>query len=237
MLSKKPRDAARLSEEALVVVCPNPKCRKEIGEPILLTIRSVDPPTQYEACPYCFTKLEPETPIEQEDAPEPMVEQEEVTEEEDESTPSENSVVEKVKDSSPGFLQRVKALIPSSNGTQKEKIEKPEKPQAEPAAKKKEERAKEELEPEPIVKEAEPEEEPREEELKEEPEEEEPEEELKEDPEEELKTETVVEKETKPAGCPETFGYLSNRPPDVPIPQQCLVCSKMVDCMLSPRKG
>jgi hypothetical protein len=201
-----------LSEEASVVVCPNPKCQREIEEPILLTIQSVNPPTQYEACPYCFTKLEPEPPIEQEDAPEPTVEQEEATEDEDEPSPYENSVVEKIKGSSPGFLQRVKALIPNPNGSQKEKIKKPEEPQAEPAAKKEEEKtAKEEPETEPIA--------------KEEPIEEEP------------KTKTVVEKETEFAGCPESFGYLANRPPDAPIPPQCLVCPKMVDCMLSPRES
>ena len=202
-----------MSEESLVVVCPNPKCQREIEEPILLTILSVNPPTQYEACPYCFTKLEPEPPIEQEDAPEPTVEQEEATEDEDEPSPYENSVVEKVKASSPGFLQRVKALIPNSNGSQKEKIEKPEEPQAEPAAKKEEEKtAKEEPETEPIAKEEEP--------IEEEP-----------------KTKTFVEKETEFAGCPESFGYLANRPPDAPIPPQCLVCPKMVDCALSPRES
>ena len=206
-----------MSEETSVVVCPNPKCRREIEEPLLLTIRSVTPPTQYEACPYCFTKLEPEPPIEQDDAPEPTVEQEEATEEEDEPIPSENSVVEKVKASSPGFLQRVKALIPNSNGPQKEKIKKPEEPQAKPAAKKEEEKTtKEEPETESIAKEEEP---------------------IEEEPREEPETKTVVEKETEFAGCPATFGYLANRPPDAPIPPECLVCPKMVDCMLSPRES
>jgi hypothetical protein len=209
---KETRDAARLSEESVVTVCPNPKCRREIEESILLTDYSVTPAKEYEACPYCFTKLEPELPIEQEDASEPTVEQEEATEVEDEPSPSKNSVVEKVKDSSPGFLQRVKALIPNSNGSQKEKIEKPEEPQAEPAAKKEEEKtAKEEPETEPIAKEEEPKEEP--------------------------KTKTVAKKEAESSGCPESFGYLANRPPDAPIPPQCLVCPKMVDCMLSPRES
>jgi len=53
-----------------VVVCPNPKCRREIEEPILLTILSVTPPKEYEACPYCFANLEPEPKIEQKDVPE-----------------------------------------------------------------------------------------------------------------------------------------------------------------------
>ncbi len=37
------------------------------------------------------------------------------------------------------------------------------------------------------------------------------------------------------SGCPEYFGYLSNRPSDVAIPQVCLTCPKMVDCMLRPK--
>ena len=105
-----------------MVVCPNPKCRREIEEPILLTILSVTPPKEYEACPYCFANLEPEPPIEQKDVPEPTVDQEEVMEEK-EATPtikSVNSVLEKVK-AGPRFLKKVKALIPGSNGSQKEK--------------------------------------------------------------------------------------------------------------------
>jgi hypothetical protein len=208
-LTKKPRDATRLSEESVVVICPNPKCRREIEEPILLTILSATPPKEYEACPYCFTRLEPEPPIEEEeDASEPTVEEEETTIEEDEevtTSPSENTVPEKVKSSRPGFLDKVKALIPTSNGSQTEKSEEPEEPEAEPAAEKeKEKTAKEEPETEPIAKEEEP--------------------------------KSVTEKETESSGCPESFGYLANRPPDVPIPPQCLVCPKMVDCMLSPRK-
>jgi hypothetical protein len=203
-----------LSEESLVVICPNPKCRREIEEPIVLTIQSVDPPTQYEACPYCFTKLEPEPPTEQEKVPEPPVEQEEIMEKE-EATPttkSESSVLEKVKGSGPRFLQRFKALIPGSNEDEKEKMEKPEKPQAEPAAKKEEEKpAEEEPKTEPVVKEEEPEEKPQ--------------------------IEPSAKKESESSGCPEHFGYLANRPPDTPVPSQCLVCPKMVDCMLSPRES
>ena len=32
--------------------------------------------------------------------------------------------------------------------------------------------------------------------------------------------------------CSRHFGYLANRPKDAPIPQECLVCSKIVNCML-----
>jgi hypothetical protein len=199
MLLKKLRDATRLSEESVVVVCPNPKCQREIEEPILLTILSVTPPKEYKACPYCFTSLEPEPPIEKEDAPEPTVEQEETTIEEDKEatpSPSENTVLEKVKSSRPRFLDRFKALIPTSNGSQTEKSEKTEEPKAEPASKKEEKATKEQHKPEPST-----------------------------------------EKESESSGCPESFGYLANRPPDVPIPPQCLVCPKMVDCMLSPREN
>ena len=44
-----------------------------------------------------------------------------------------------------------------------------------------------------------------------------------------------LEKKGKgPSGCPHYFGYLAKRPKDAPIPQQCLVCSRIVDCMLNP---
>jgi hypothetical protein len=196
-----------LSEESVVVVCPNPKCQREIEEPIVLTVRSVNPPTQYEACPYCFTKLEPEPPMEQEEVPEPAVEKEEATP----TTKSESSVLEKVKGSGPRFLQKFKALIPGSNEYQKEKMEKPEEPQAEPAGEKEEEKTtEEEPKTEPVA---------------------------KEEPKEETKTEPSAEKESESTGCPESFGYLANRPSETPIPPQCLVCPKMVDCMLSPRES
>jgi len=52
---------------------------------------------------------------------------------------------------------------------------------------------------------------------------------------EEQKPEPSVNKEAASSGCPQAFGYLANRPKDVPIPQGCLVCPKMVDCMLSSR--
>jgi hypothetical protein len=195
-----------LSEESVVVVCPNPKCRREIEEPILLTNLSVTPSKQYEACPYCFASLEPEPPIEQEAGPEPTVEQEEATS----TIKSGNSVLEKVKDSAPRFLNKVKTLIPNSNGSQKEKIEKPEKPQAEPPAKKEEKTTKEEPKTEPVA---------------------------KEEPKEETETEPSDKKESESSGCPEYFGYLANRPPDAPIPPQCLVCPKMVDCALSPKES
>jgi hypothetical protein len=130
---------------------------------------------------------------------------------EDESSQSEDKVLEKVKGSGPRFLKRFKALIPRSDESRKEKIEKPEEPQAEPTIKEEEKQVKEEPEAEPAAKEKEQKEEP--------------------------KTETVAKKGSESSGCPEHFGYLANRPPDTPVPPQCLVCPKMVDCMLSPRES
>ncbi len=34
------------------------------------------------------------------------------------------------------------------------------------------------------------------------------------------------------SGCSYNFGYLANRPRDSPIPQECLTCQRIVDCML-----
>jgi hypothetical protein len=43
------------------------------------------------------------------------------------------------------------------------------------------------------------------------------------------------EKEGKgPSGCPHHFRYLAKRPKNAPIPQECLICSKVVECMLKP---
>ncbi len=194
--------------EAVVVVCPNPKCKREIEEPILLTVLSVTPPKQYEACPYCFTKLEQEPFVEQEIVPEPIdIEHEEVMEEGEEATSniSVNAVLEKVKGSGPNFLKKVKALIPNSNGSQKNKTEKTEEPQAKPS----------------IIEENVIKEEPRSEIFF-----------TEEETEEAPIIEASAEKENQSSGCPKTFGYLAKRPKDAPIPQQCMLCPKIVDCML-----
>ena len=215
-----------MSEETVVVICPNPRCRREIEEPILLAILSVTPRKEFEACPYCFTELKPEPKIEEEALLEPVIEPEEAFDEieEPETTiKSEPSVLEKVK-AGPGFFKRVRSLIPRSNDAQKEEQIEPEELQAEPIAIE-ETIIIEEPTPEPLVEE-EPEEAPIVEPLVEE------EPEL---PEEMQKTEEPETKEVESSGCPDEFGYLANRPPDTPIPSQCLVCPKMVDCMLSPR--
>ncbi len=198
-----------MTEKAVVVVCPNPRCRREFEEPILLTILSVTPPKQYEACPYCFANLEQVSPIEQKAVTEPRVEQEEAIEKDEEEETaanlSVNAVLEKVMDSAPRFFKKVKSLIPNTNGSKKEKKEKTKEPQAEPTVK--EEKApKKKPKTESNVKK------------------------------EKQKPEPSANKEDGSSGCPETFGYLANRPKDVPIPQGCLTCPKMVDCILSPRE-
>lgn len=39
-------------------------------------------------------------------------------------------------------------------------------------------------------------------------------------------------KEETPPGCPHYFGYLSRRPKNASIPEECLTCQKMIKCML-----
>jgi len=47
-----------LPNELGVIICPNPKCHREIEEPILLSDLSTTPAEQYYACPHCFIKLD-----------------------------------------------------------------------------------------------------------------------------------------------------------------------------------
>jgi hypothetical protein len=165
------RVAARLPKKSPVVICPNPKCGKEIEESIILNVLSVNPPKQYEACPHCFTELEKEKVTESPKKPEPKIEE--------------------VKESSSRF-DRVKSLIPSRNKTEQvEEIqEKPSFTRDKPKDKK---------------------------------------------PDKNEKKNDKSSSKDKESGCPEHFGYLSSRPSDVAIPQACLTCPKMVDCMLSPK--
>ncbi len=211
----------RLLEESLIVNCPNPKCQRQFKESILLTINSVTPPKQYNACPHCFANLEteptigqtttPETIIEQKAGPEPVLNEDEVIETEEyvESVEdhSESKVLKQEKDSGPSFFRKVKALIPGSNGNKKIKKQKTEEPEDEAELViKKEDTLEDELEDVELP-------------LK------------KEEPELPLS----ARKEESSSVCPATFGYLANRPKDESIPQVCFVCPKMVDCMLSPR--
>jgi hypothetical protein len=179
----------------------------EIETPILLTIHSVRPPKEYEACPYCFTKLKPEPQIEHEDVPETRVGPIEDIDSEAESSPSVNTVLEKVKDSGPQLLKKIKALIPHSAGSQNDDRKTINVPQTGSIAER------EEIE-----------------EITEEPKK------HNDKQDDQSKTEYFAKKDHDSSGCPESFGYLANRPSETPIPPQCLTCPKMVDCMLSPRE-
>lgn len=190
-----------MSKETLVVVCPNPNCRREITEPIKLKVLSVARPVEYEACPFCFTRLEHEAPTEQEsqieeELPEPTIEQQEefMNENEDKSLLSEEE-----KEARAGLLKKVRSLIPRSDEKESKEIEEPE---AEPATI---EETPEEPTIEPVIKE-----------------------ETKEPP----KQEQTAKTETNFPGCKNTFGYLAKRSPDTPIPSECMLCPKIVDCMM-----
>jgi len=41
---------------------------------------------------------------------------------------------------------------------------------------------------------------------------------------------TFLRKQNK---CPHHFGYLANLPKNVPLPQECLICLKVADCMMT----
>jgi len=159
----------------LLVVCPNPKCQKEFEESILVTIRSVTPPKQYKACPYCFSELDQE-PVKEKEISEPAIKKE-VIDLNQEPTPETvvPNALEKNIDSGPKLFNKVKSLISNNGKPKKEKIK-------------------------------------------------------------ENEDKFTINKESQSASCPETYGYLANRPKDAPIPQTCLSCPKMVDCMLSPRE-
>ena len=48
------------------------------------------------------------------------------------------------------------------------------------------------------------------------------------------KEENVVAREERFfSGCLYHFGYLSNRPKDSPIPQECILCQRLGDCMVA----
>lgn len=36
--------------------------------------------------------------------------------------------------------------------------------------------------------------------------------------------------------CPDSYGYLAIRPKDSPIPQECLCCLKVIDCLSKTKK-
>jgi len=51
--------------------------------------------------------------------------------------------------------------------------------------------------------------------------------------EEELPVKPPEKEEKGPSGCPHHFGYLASRAKDVPIPRECLICPKILECMHS----
>ena len=157
-----------------MITCPNPKCKKQIEEPILVTIQSVTPPKQYDACPYCFTELENQIPIEKEEMDSKIEEDIEIEKIQPETKISEKNILENENNSRPKLFKRIKSLI-DNNEQSKTSLKK------------------------------------------------------------ETKKEIPDKKEKDGSDCPENFGYLAKRPKESPIPQLCLSCPKMVDCMLSPR--
>ncbi len=42
----------------------------------------------------------------------------------------------------------------------------------------------------------------------------------------------VNENKPKPPGCNHQAGYLKNRPKDSPVPDECLTCTEMINCMI-----
>jgi hypothetical protein len=45
------------------------------------------------------------------------------------------------------------------------------------------------------------------------------------------KTKKAFTPKNDSSDCPNFYGYLANRPKDTPIPQECLFCLKVTDCM------
>ena len=137
-----------MPNESGAIICPNPKCHREIEEPILLNNLSTTPAEQYYACPHCFIKLDEED------------ENKEDITQESTSGPSLHPALEKVLDA-------------ISAQPQKEEKEK-----------------------------------------------------------EETSVKSPKKDEKGPSECSHRFGYLASRARDAPIPQECLTCPKIVDCML-----
>lgn len=137
-----------------VIICPNPKCHREIKEPILLNNLSKTPAEQYYACPHCLIKLdmdaENEKDVIEESAPSPPM----------------HPSLEKVSD----------VISAKSQKGVEGREEAPAKPSKEKGK--------------------------------------------------------GPEGEETPKGCPHYFGYLAHRPKDASIPQECLTCPKIVECML-----
>jgi hypothetical protein len=48
---------------------------------------------------------------------------------------------------------------------------------------------------------------------------------------EESPAKRAEKKENSPSGCPHRLGYLASRPKNASIPQECLTCKKILECM------
>ena len=146
-----------LPPKSEVIICPNPRCHREIEKPILLNNLSMTPAEQYHACPHCLIKLETDTEKEvdviEESAPSPPMH------------PSLRKVVDAI------------STVPEE---EREGVEGEEEAPVKPS--KEEEKG--------------------------------------------------PDREESPKGCPHQFGYLAHRPKDASIPQECLTCPKIVECML-----
>lgn len=147
----------QLSPKSAVIICPNPKCHREIEDPILLNNLSKTPAEQYYACPHCLIKLDMEAENE-----------EDVIEESAPSPPMHPS------------LKKVLDVVSVKPQKEREGVDGGEEAPVKPS--KEEEKG--------------------------------------------------PEGEESPKGCPNHFGYLAHRPKDASIPQKCLTCHKIVECML-----
>ena len=52
-------------------------------------------------------------------------------------------------------------------------------------------------------------------------------------PAKEPKEPQIEEEGTAPGGCPHQFGYLKKRPKNASIPESCLTCQRMIQCLLT----
>jgi len=56
--TQKTNGEVKLPKELELFACPNPECRKNIKELIVLSDTSTTPVERYYACPHCFIKLD-----------------------------------------------------------------------------------------------------------------------------------------------------------------------------------
>ena len=145
-LKGKKREEASTPNESGVIICPNPKCRSKIEEPILLNNLSTTPAEQYHVCPRCFIKLGEEA--------HPLLE----------------NVLNVIHAS---VRRRRNKALKTNRLLRAQSLEKKEEPPVKPPEK----------------------------------------------------------EEKRPLRCLYSLGYLASRPKNVPIPEECLICSKILECM------